>query len=131
MATTQNLNPRTLAIIRAALLGGILIFGVIAWFLASSSVEGLDEETLSVLRLAFFGMMAAEGAALFFLQQRWKQATTFQERGTWSIIGWALGEGLALFGGVLLLLGAGPLPFLGGLLLFAIAWLLFPISSDE
>lgn len=134
MATrnAQNLTPQTLAIIRVALLSGVLIFGAVAFFLSSGGGVGeeMDRETLSTLQLVFFGLMAMEGAVMFFFQQRWKQATTFEEQARWSIAGWALGEGLALFGAVILLLGGSILPFLGGLIFFALAWLLFPIRAD-
>ncbi len=135
MATkTTNLNARTLGILRLALLLGILTIGGVFWFLASSGqAEGaLDEAAFEVMQLVFVALLAAEGAALYVIKKKWEAAPTLQAKATFNIIGWALGEGLALFGAVMILLSGGQVLFyLGGLLFFALAWLMFPIPEAD
>lgn len=135
MATsnTQQVTPQALRIIRFALLGGLLIFGAVAFYMANEAGMGAtgDEEFFSTLFIAFFVLAAAEGGVMYFIHRRWKQAETFQQKANFSIIGWALGEGLALFGGVILLLGGSTLPFLCGLVFFGVAWMLFPVHDED
>lgn len=135
MATsnTSSATPQTLRIIRFALLSGLLLFGAVAFFMANEGGMGGagNEEFFSTLLMVFFGLAAAEGAVMYFIHQRWKQAETFQQKANFSIIGWALGEGLALFGAVILLLGGSTLPFLCGLVFFGMAWMLFPVRDED
>ena len=133
MATqNQAASPQTLRIIRFALLGGILIFGAIALFMSSSGMmDPMDESVLSILLIVFFVLAAAEGGVMYFFHLRWKKAKTQQQKASLSIVGWALAEGVALFGAVLALLGGGIVPYLCGLALFGVAWLLFPIAPEE
>jgi len=134
MATSnaQSATPQTLRIIRFALLAGLLIFGAIAFYMANEGGMGGagDEEFFSTLLMVFFGLAAAEGAVMYLIHRRWKQAETFQQKANFSIIGWALAEGLALFGGVILLLGGSTLPYLCGLVFFGVAWMLFPVREE-
>jgi hypothetical protein len=94
-------------------------------------VEAGDGDFLSTLLAVFFVLAAAEGGAMYFIHQRWKQAETFQQKANFSIVGWALAEGLALFGAVILLLGGSTLPYLCGLVFFGLAWMLFPVQEDD
>ena len=129
---TQSLNPSTLRIIRLALLSGLLLFGAVVWYLTASGsfTAPMDAEAFFPMQIAFVALLGGAGGALFVVHQRWKAATAPAQKASFSIIGWALGEAPALFGGVLMLLTSGNvLYYLCGLILFIIAWLLFPIND--
>ncbi|ARA94355.1 hypothetical protein AWN76_015145 [Rhodothermaceae bacterium RA] len=130
MASHTAPSSQQLKIVRLALFAGQLLFGAVAWFLAGSGrfSAGMDEGLRQGFNVAFPLMAFAALGGLLLLRRRYGQSTPEQQR-TYCVIGWALGEGVSLFGAVILLLGGGPLFFLAGLLLFGIAWLLLPIPS--
>lgn len=130
--TSQAMNPQTLNIIRFALLAGAVFFGVIAWFLTSSGQVAVsaDEATADMFRYAFYGLAVIDLGAMLFMRQRAEKATSYAQRASFTLVGYALAEGLTLFGAVNLLLTGGYLLFLVGLLVFLLAFLMFPVASD-
>lgn len=127
-----SITPTTLRLVRLAFLGSVLIVGGVFWFLATSGTAAFSMEAglYDTMQMVFAGLLAAAGAALFVLQQRWKRAATFAEKAPLNLVGWALGEFPALFGAVVLLLSGGLWALYGaGLVFFALAWVLFPIPE--
>lgn len=128
---SPELTPTTLNIIRLALLGGSAIFGAIAWYLTSTGqmTPSLDEESAAVMRYVFYGLVAAHLLGIWLIRQRADMAEAFTKRAQLLIIGYALAEGLVLFGAVYLFLTGNTVLFLGGLLVFLVAFFFLPIQS--
>jgi hypothetical protein len=125
-AQSSQITPSSFNIIRFALLGGVLFLGAIAWFLSRDGDFGaLDEETATVFRYAFYAVFTASALGMLFVHRSLPQAETFQQRATRCILGFALAEGTALFGGVYLLLTGSAMLYVIGLVLFLIAFMVF------
>jgi hypothetical protein len=126
----QSPTGRDLRIVRLALLGGVLIFGmVIAWM---TGREGFvpDEESGRTLRLVFTVLAAGALVALAAVRGFQSRAEPGR-RSSLAIAGWALGEGVALFGGVVWLIAGERLPYFTGLALLLSAFLLVPVPADS
>lgn len=128
----QPVTPQTLNIIRLALLGGAVMFGAVAWFLTSTGafVPSADGGMASILQYTFFGLALLVLGGMLIIQKQTKQAASFEKRASLLLVGYALAEGVTLFGGVILLLTGRVLLFLVGLLIFFLAFLLFPLTSE-
>ena len=117
-------------IIRAALLAGVLIFGVVVWVVVSGDPQRTAEVVGNdVYGLVFAGLAAVVFGGFVILRKRIEHAAP-DERGPLTIAGWALGEGPALFGGALFLLTGSPLYYLVGIGLLVAAFALFPVPGD-
>ena len=127
--SNQVMPGTTLRIIRIALLSGVLLFGAVVAYLTQSGGLTPDPESAATLRLVFLPL--ALGTFAGILAVRTAQARAEKQRqGTFSIIGWALGEGVALFGGVAWMVAGEMLLYLTGLGLMILALLLVPIPAD-
>lgn len=129
---TSGLTPQALTLIRFAMLTVVLGFGGIAIFLTSSGqFEGaVPPETATQIRYAFYGVLLGVGGLLGFVYRRWKQTDVPARRGVLSLIGYALGESLALFGAIYILLTGSTMLFGAGLIAFLGTFLLFPVERD-
>ena len=126
----RGMKPQVLNIVRFAMLAGVLIFAAIAWFLTSSGQMGAagNEELAGVLRYVFYGLLVVDIGAMWLLRQRIDRAGTFEKKGPLLLIGYALGEGLTLYGIVYWLVTGGMLLFVVSLLVFLTAFLMFPVQ---
>ena len=131
----QGLTPQTLNIIRFALLGGVLFFAAIGWFVGGSgqmSTTG-NEDLASLMRYLFYGFFVMTFGAMYLIRQRVDRAETFAKKGPLILVGYAAGEGLALYGVIYWMLTGSFMLFLVGLLVFLVTFLVFPVQpvSDE
>jgi len=122
-------NPptRTLALIRVAMLVGVLVFGGVVWWLrrsGSASYEadprGLRAAGQLVWALATFGVLA-----LFLVAGR----VAAERRPTLSVIAWALGESTALYGGLFWLTLGDPQWYLYGVACLLLTYFIFPVRN--
>jgi hypothetical protein len=115
-------------ILRMALLAGVFAFGSAIWFLhGQGSIETVPLDTM--LRNLFVGVMIAAAVGLMVIQRRHAAAADPQQIQTWTIVGWAAGETVALFGGVLYFLTGSATPFLVGLGMLLAAFVMIPIRG--
>lgn len=120
-------SEATLALIRISLLLGVLLFGAVSWFLHRDPTwRPGDPAALRMLQRAMLAQWVLAIAMLLFFRTRLDR-TTGQARSTLLLIGWAIGESAALFGGVHFFLSGDILSFLGGLVVMMAGLLLFPI----
>jgi hypothetical protein len=118
-----------LAIIRLAFTLGVLALGAVVYFL---TLRGLGPEvaTADQVRLLTFVAYGVWGIAITALiALRWRMGDAI-EAGTRSdvlIVGWVLGESVAVYGGVFWLLTHSPALYGAGLVVFAAAFILFPL----
>jgi len=117
-----------LHIIRLSLLLGVLSFGAAAWYLRKSEAVQDAAESATALGIAFFAIVAGSAGAMLFIRQRRANATTPREVAMMNIVGWALAEGAALLGAIILLLTGSYLPFVIGTAYMLAAFMLFPID---
>jgi hypothetical protein len=123
---------RHLFVIRIALLAGVTAFAALVLWQRSRGAPTLASESgaalLGTLRLALYGLAGVALAAAFLLRTRIEGAAPAQ-RGAMTIVGWAFGEGVALFGTVLHYIGGTPVDLAIGVLTFALVLVLLPIPQ--
>jgi hypothetical protein len=122
-------SPAALAVVRLGILGGVLALGGVAWHLTRQP----GWSPASVDRDAFFyaGLVvwAAATAGLLLLRSRWQRETEPARRTPLMIVGWALGEVPAVWGGVQYLLTGDPQRYFTGLMFLVMAFLLLPVRA--
>ena len=123
-----------LFIIRVSLIVGVFLFaGVSAWLRASGTAPTLaltEPVSLSTARYVLWALIAASTAGALFLRTRVETAPP-QQRKILTLIGWMLGEGVALFGVTIYFVG-GPVTSLAiGLLAFVFALMILPVPRER
>lgn len=126
----QAIPGSTLRMIRLALLAGVVIFGLAILYLTSTDGFPATPELGGVLRLVFLPLGLGAVAAIAAVRSVQSRAEP-DRRGTFCVVGWALGEGVALFGGVAWLIAGEMLLYLTGLGLILVAFLLLPIPEGS
>lgn len=115
-------------LIRFAMLTGVLLFGGVTWLLRRSGEAPPALDATDALTLVWMGriawLVAIGGSILVFalLQQRPSSARI----GRLSIVAWALGELVALYGGVVWFLTGSSAWYLPGLVFLVLSFLAFP-----
>jgi hypothetical protein len=129
--TTNELNRKTLTIMRAALLAGVLLLGAAVWWvLRGGERPPLDDARESALRLFFTVLAVATAPGIIAVRFAQGRAPGFARKAQLAIVGWALGEGVALLGGVIYMLTGSPRLYLLGVLVLLAAFALVPIPRD-
>lgn len=129
MATRQLPRAATLRIIRVALLTGVLLFGGIAYYLTRQRGGGLGTESAGALQAANIGLLVVAAVAIMVVQRRHAAEADPARRSTLNILAWALGEAVALMGGVHFLLVGNPVPYLVGLMMMIASFIVVPIRE--
>jgi len=120
---------RTLALIRIALLVGVLVFGGIVWFLQRSNelTYSVDPRGLRVAGQAVWGLMTLGTLGLFLAAGR----ATPERRATFSVIAWALGEATAVYGGLFWMMLGDSQWYLYGVACLLLTYFIFPIRNTR
>lgn len=84
-----------------------------------------------MLRYLFHGVLISVLVGGWLVKQRADRAETCEQRTGVLLVGYALAEGLTLFGGVYLLMTGSTVLFLGGLLVFLLAFQVLPVQSND
>jgi FtsH-binding integral membrane protein len=123
---------RQLFIIRIALITGVAAFAaMVAYQRAQHPALGTGLPVpMELLRYALWGLCAAAVGAALFLRTRMGSAPA-QRRGAYLVVGWAFGEGVALFGSVQHYLGAARSTMMLGLVAFFTVLMLLPVPRDQ
>ena len=120
-------SPMKLRIIRMAMLAGVLMFGVLAYYLSRQPrAEPVDAGALQTGNII---LLIVAGIGLLVVQRVHAAQRDPAKRATFNIIAWALGEAVALFGGVYLLLTGEVTPYLVGLAMMIASFGLVPIRE--
>lgn len=113
--------------IRLAMLGGVLLFGAVCFMLQRtpdwSPSPDVDPAALRLMARILWAA-AVVGVALLVLRAR--STTRPGQASTLGILGWALGEMVALFGGVAYFLTGVATWYVGGVVFLALTFLLLP-----
>ena len=120
---------RTLALIRIALLVGVLAFGGIVWYLQRSNdlTYSVDPRGLRVAGQAVWGLMTLGTLGLFLAAGR----ATPERRATFSVIAWALGEATAIYGGLFWMMLGDSQWYLYGVACLLLTYFIFPIRNTR
>lgn len=129
MATRQLPRAATLRIIRVALLTGVLVFGGIAYYLTQQRGGGLGPEHADTLQVVNIALLVGVAIGIMIVQRRHAAEGDPARRTTLNILAWALGEAVALIGGVHFLLVGNPVPYLVGLMMMLASFIVVPIRE--
>ena len=131
------MRAKQLFIIRIALVAGVGAFAALSAVqrarIGGISFDLMTSERpvpLESLRYALWGLAGMAVAGALFLRTRIDVAPPAQ-RGAILVVGWALGEGVALFGTVQYFAGAPLVTMAVGLLTFVVVLLLLPIPAER
>ena len=119
-----------LAIVRIAILAGILAFGGIIWFLQRDPGWGPVTPQFPVRPIAM-GLWTAAIAGVLALRAAWGRAPDVKRRVHFSIMAIAVAEAPALYGAVVYFLTGDPRLYLTGVFLMLTTLLLFPIARHR
>jgi hypothetical protein len=113
--------------IRLAMLGGVLLFGGVSWFLTHTPDWTPPEpevagQLTSIARIVW----VIAGVALTILFLKFRDATDPARASSVAILSWALGETLALLGGVVFFLTAAAGWYIAGVVALALTFVAFP-----
>jgi FtsH-binding integral membrane protein len=128
-----DVPSRRLFTIRIAIAAGVAAFAALSAYERAREPVGPEQAAmvpLETMRLALWGLAAACVLGALFLRSRMDDATP-QRRRIMTIIGWALGEGVALFGIVQHHIGGAPSTMALGILAFVVTLLLLPVPRES
>jgi hypothetical protein len=113
--------------IRLAMMGGVLLFGGVSWFLTQSSdwtapEPGVGEQLTRIARIAWIVV----GVALVVMFLKFRRPADVPRASSVAILAWALGETLALLGGVVYFLTAIPGWYIAGVIVLTLTFVAFP-----
>lgn len=113
--------------IRLAMLGGVLLFGGVSWFLTrspdfSAPEPGVAGQLTGIARIVW----VIVGVALTILFLKFRASTNAARASSVAILSWALGETLALLGGVVFFLTAAAGWYIAGVIALTLTFVAFP-----
>ena len=121
-------SAAALAIIRLALLLGVLAFGAATTYIVNRGEwRPPRADSLNTLRTVGIVLWVLAIVGVAFLRFRGTRIARRAGAAAPSIIGWAIGEAIALFGGVHYFLTAQPAWYLNGVLFLVATFVMFPI----
>jgi hypothetical protein len=107
-------TPDALKLIRVALVSGVFVFGMVAFFVSGRMTEPPPGELLNTLQLSFGIVAVTSLVGAVVLRSLQARASEWNRRVALVIASWALGEAPALVGGMVYLLTADPLTYVVG-----------------
>ena len=117
--------------IRLAMLGGVLLFGGVSWFLTRTPDWTLPEpgvagQLTGIARIAW----VVVGVALAILFLKFRDSKNIARASSVAILSWALGETLALLGGVIFFLTAMAGWYIAGVIALTLTFVAFPVPPQ-
>ena len=122
-------STAVLHIIRLAIFGGALLFGIVTWWLRREAPPPLTAD-IGPLRFAGYGLWVSVLVVLAFMRGLLGKATEQARRSSLLIVAWAAAESLALFGGVVWFLHGDSRWYVAGMCLLLATFILFPLARD-
>ena len=114
--------------IRLAMMGGVLLFGGVSWFFTnmpdwSGPEPGIADQLTRVAQVVW----ALVGTALIVMFLKFRDSTNVARASSVAILAWALGETLALLGGVIFFLTSLAGWYVAGVIALALTFVAFPV----
>jgi hypothetical protein len=118
---------RTLALIRIALLVGVLVFGGIVWYLRRSgdATYPVNPRGLRVAGQAVWGLMTLGTLGLYIGAGK----ASAERRAAFSVVAWALGEATAIYGGLFWMMLGDSQWYLYGVACLLLTYFIFPVRN--
>jgi hypothetical protein len=133
MQTSASTSLRTLAIIRAALLAGVLVFGALCWVVTNQRGggprPGTDPAAFALFRVVVPALCLGAIALATVLRGAVSRQRDPQKRVPLRIVGWALGEGAALAGGIYFLELGDPKLYVLGVVAMLATFIILPLRE--
>ena len=126
---TPERTSAQLGIIRMAFLMGVLLFGAVIWFLQRREgfvPDGGLERMRPVVPIIMLSFIAAIVGVRIYLSR----VTDAAQIGTFQLIGWAIGEAAALFGGVYYFNTGDPRFYIIGLFVMLASFIVVPLRRS-
>ena len=121
-----------LTVIRAALLLGLLLFGAATWFQQThGSLPQLPSNATRLYGYVFAGLVPCAVAGMFLMRKRIEAASEIPQMIPLYIAGYAMAEGVALFGAVTWFLGGDRTWYIAGLVVMVVAFQILPINRQR
>ncbi len=121
---------RTRMLIRASLLGGVVMFGAVVYFQHHQGTFTPAPNPQELIYVPAIAIALALGG-IFAVRPIWSRATGEAQRFTYALMGWAMGEGAALAAGVYYFLTDDPRFYVAGIFVLLASFMLFPIKRPE
>lgn len=121
-------QPNKLRIIRMALLGPVIAFGVIVSVMVGNEPPRAPQMARPLVYVNIAYLFGAVLGIMYF-QRRHAAERDPGRRATFNIVAWAIGESTALFGAVHYLLVGSPIPYLVGLATMIASFALVPVRD--
>ena len=119
-----------LLIIRTAMLAGVLLFGAVTWYIKRQEHPAiLTPEKAQVFGYIFAGLAFAAVAGVVFLRSRLETTSEPGQLLVYYVVGYALAEGAAVFGGVVWFLGGAQAWYVAGVVLMVVAFQALPVEA--
>ena len=113
--------------IRLAMMGGVLLFGGVSWFLTNMPEWSAPEPGLAdQLKLVATVTWVVIGAALVVIFLKFRDSSNPARASSVAIMAWALGETLALLGGVIFFLTSMSGWYVAGVIALTLTFVAFP-----
>ena len=112
------------------MMGGVLLFGGVSWFLTSMPDWSAPEPAVAgqLARVATVAWVVA-GATLVVMFLKFRDSTNAARASSVAILAWALGEMLALLGGVIFFLTSLSSWYIAGVLALTLTFVAFPAPA--
>ena len=109
------------------MMGGVLLFGVVSWVLTRNP-DWVAPDPAIAGKLTMVGriLWALAATALIVLFLKFRGDERPGRSSNVAIMAWALGEMLALFGGVVFFMTAVPVWYVGGVIALVMTFVAFP-----
>ena len=120
---------RTLHLIRLAIFGGALLFGIVTWWLRRETPPPMEAD-MGPHRFVGYALWVSVLVVLAFVRGLFAKAVDQTRRTTLLIIAWAAGESLALFGGVVWFLHGDSRWYVAGMCFMLATFILFPLARE-
>lgn len=132
MRTHDPLDSRQrarLGIIRVAMLAGVIMFGLVTWFLRRGGPSPVSVDG-SVLDTVTYGAMIAGIAGIVVMRRVVAAAADAARYANTAVIGWAFGELAALAGAVHYFITGDPTRYVIGLMVMLVSFVLIPLRRS-
>lgn len=124
---------KSFAVIRLALLSGVLLLGAVCWVLTNQRgggpQPGTDPASLSVFRVLVPALCLGALAVAAVLRGRVARTRDAARRDSMRLIAWSVGEGSALAGGVHYLLSGDPKLYVLGVVALLGTFIILPLRD--
>ncbi len=121
---------RVRMLIRASLLGGVVMFGAVTVFLHRQGDWAPAPNPQELIYVPVIAIALALGG-MSVVRPIWSRATNEAQRFSFALMGWAMGEGAALAGGVYYFLTDDAKFYLAGIFVLLASFMLFPIKRPD